>query len=772
MPSVTVTVHRASTTEYRISNLIPTAAGSGQLQLRNRTRPPTANWAPSDITDQNPLNFVQGQRLGVVFLILGLRHTYSSTMTYSTADAAVPEENATSSKGSSSSSTNNFHVTVCLIGYSLSFIIFGSQVSILGPTIGPLSERLGVDEPQLSPLFTALGISCIISGAPSGWLVDLVPTHYVLIGSLLTQSVGFALVPLMPSVWTLTTLWFIICFSYNFTNSAVFSSLTWMFPGRAGGALNLVLAMFGIGSFLIPLAAMQCHLHLGNDLAVFWIVSAVSALSTIPFFFAESPKPPCKVEHGEGDVMLKKEEGHKGPGALTGGLRALLGGQEGPGALTGGLRTLLGGQEGPGALSGGLRALLGGQEGPGALTGGLWALLGGQEGPGALTGGLRTLLGGQEGFGALIGGLRALLGGQEGPGALTGGLRTLLGGQEGPGALSGGLRALLGGQEGHKTMAMVVTVSCILLVFFSTTAETAVGNWINTYSQDIVGLDRQHAAWINSTFWGCFTLGRILWDRPMDQTSVLAMAVLSGMGNSAGYANAVALMEHYVPVTGAINGLFGAVAGGACMVGPNLVALLSSVYSTKDAGGETHYCVNGTKDAVGETHYWFQAMAWVGMLFYTLHFPALAAALIAGSQLKTTSSESGSDDGVKEPLLEREGQDVEQEVQEALAGRTSCISSSSITARITYGAVWSCRAGEVVEIQIKSNEAVNPNPKLHFASQAVTPAVNVPACQAFTRAHSHVAKLRASAHLKCARLSNLVAATAASNSPPFFCFRK
>lgn len=49
-----------------------------------------------------------------------------------------------------------------------------------------------------------------------------------------SQAVGFSLVPLMPSVWSLTALYFLICFSYNFTNSAVFTSLGWMFPKRAG----------------------------------------------------------------------------------------------------------------------------------------------------------------------------------------------------------------------------------------------------------------------------------------------------------------------------------------------------------------------------------------------------------------------------------------------------------------------------------------------------------------------------------------------------------
>lgn len=32
------------------------------------------------------------------------------------------------------------------------------------------------------------------------------------------QAIGFALVPWMPSVVTLTALFFVICFTYNFTN--------------------------------------------------------------------------------------------------------------------------------------------------------------------------------------------------------------------------------------------------------------------------------------------------------------------------------------------------------------------------------------------------------------------------------------------------------------------------------------------------------------------------------------------------------------------------
>lgn len=35
------------------------------------------------------------------------------------------------------------------------------------------------------------------------------------------QAIGFALVPFMPSVASLTALFFCVCFSYNFTNRCV-----------------------------------------------------------------------------------------------------------------------------------------------------------------------------------------------------------------------------------------------------------------------------------------------------------------------------------------------------------------------------------------------------------------------------------------------------------------------------------------------------------------------------------------------------------------------
>ncbi|GLC40677.1 hypothetical protein PLESTM_001100600 [Pleodorina starrii] len=393
------------------------------------------------------------------------------------------------------------YLLTCLIGYSLSFIVFGSQVSILGPTIAGLAERLHVEEADLSPLFTALGVSCIVSGTPSGWLVDRLPTHHVLVGSLLVEAVGFSLVPLMPSVWSLTALYFIVCFSYNFTNSAVFTSLAWMFPKRAGPGINLVLAMFGLGSFFIPLAAQACKTYLGSPLSVFYLVGGLALLSAVPFLFVSSPARPAPASAG---------------------------------------------------------------------------------------------------------------------------------------AAGAGAR-----HHASRSLELVTTVAAVVLVFFTTAAETAIGNWLYTFSLKEVHSSDSEAALANSAFWGAFTVGRVigaaishattplvlllgslpfsilgsalplvLGRANLTRTVVMVMAAMTGLGNSTGYANAVALLERYVPVTGFINGVFGAVAGGACMVGPVLVAMMAK-----------------------HTDLRYMSMPWVGLVLYALHLPAILTAAIAGGKL-------------------------------------------------------------------------------------------------------------------------------------------
>ena len=83
--------------------------------------------------------------------------------------------------------------------------------------------------------------------------------------------------------------------------------------------LAQVLAMFGVGSFFIPLAAEACSRYLGDPLAVFWLVGATSLASTLPFLFVASPTRPAP-EGGAGTeegTAVEGEEGGKADGGQS-----------------------------------------------------------------------------------------------------------------------------------------------------------------------------------------------------------------------------------------------------------------------------------------------------------------------------------------------------------------------------------------------------------------------------------------------------------------------
>jgi MFS family permease len=70
-------------------------------------------------------------------------------------------------------------VLSCIIAYSFSFLVFGLQVNLLGPTAAVLAAKIGVVEADLGFIFTINGLASIIGALPSGWLVDKLPGHAV-----------------------------------------------------------------------------------------------------------------------------------------------------------------------------------------------------------------------------------------------------------------------------------------------------------------------------------------------------------------------------------------------------------------------------------------------------------------------------------------------------------------------------------------------------------------------------------------------------------------
>jgi len=76
---------------------------------------------------------------------------------------------------------------LCILAYCSSFVAFGLELNIVGPTLHDLASRTQLSEADLGIIFTVTGLLSSLGAIPAGWLVDRLPGHMVLAGSLMFQ---------------------------------------------------------------------------------------------------------------------------------------------------------------------------------------------------------------------------------------------------------------------------------------------------------------------------------------------------------------------------------------------------------------------------------------------------------------------------------------------------------------------------------------------------------------------------------------------------------
>lgn len=204
-------------------------------------------------------------------------------------------------------------------------------------------------------------------------------------------------------------------------------------------------------------------------------------------------------------------------------------------------------------------------------------------------------------------------------------------------------------QQHSNTQSLWSNSNLILLLaviavfnFLNVGTEVAFGGWIFTYSTKQAGLSPHEGHYLNASYWLAFTLGRVIasfaavYVKPQTLllTSLplaalgaaaalvgstassagwlllLVVTVLVGLGASAGFANALALLDSYHPCTGSITGLLGGVAGAGCMTVPLVIALLAK-----------------------HTVLQYQGLMWCTLVSFVIQLVCVPIALVAGSRV-------------------------------------------------------------------------------------------------------------------------------------------
>jgi FHS family Na+ dependent glucose MFS transporter 1 len=149
-------------------------------------------------------------------------------------------------------------------GYFALFVQLGLVTSTLGPTLPALAAQAGVALDQASLLFTSHALGYLLGALLGGRLYDRMGGHPVLVAMLVLMAVAVGLVPLLPALWLLATVWLLVGLAGGALDVGGNTLMVWVHGRKVGPYMNGLHFFFGVGSFLGPLVvALMLSLHLG-----------------------------------------------------------------------------------------------------------------------------------------------------------------------------------------------------------------------------------------------------------------------------------------------------------------------------------------------------------------------------------------------------------------------------------------------------------------------------------------------------------------------------
>lgn len=166
--------------------------------------------------------------------------------------------------------------------------------AVLGPSLPGLAENTRTRLGEIGVLFTARSFGYLLGSLGLGRAFDRLPGHTLLVSVLLVMIVTAALAPLIPYLWLLALILFVLGIGEGTLDIGVNLLLVWAQRRRAGPYLNALHFFFGFGATLSPILVAQAILHTGGFAWAFWglalyLLPLAAWLARLP-----SPAPPAR----------------------------------------------------------------------------------------------------------------------------------------------------------------------------------------------------------------------------------------------------------------------------------------------------------------------------------------------------------------------------------------------------------------------------------------------------------------------------------------------
>jgi FHS family Na+ dependent glucose MFS transporter 1 len=182
------------------------------------------------------------------------------------------------------------------LAYFAAFIGLGSLTAILGPSLPYLAENTHSRLSEIGFLFTARSFGYLLGSLRLGRTYDRLPGHAVFVSVLMVMAVMTSLAPIIPTLWLLTLVMFVMGIGEGALDIGTNLLLVWVHHEHASPYLNALHFFFGLGAACGPILVAQTILHSGGISWAFWGLALYLIPLTIWLLRLHSPTPPTQSE--------------------------------------------------------------------------------------------------------------------------------------------------------------------------------------------------------------------------------------------------------------------------------------------------------------------------------------------------------------------------------------------------------------------------------------------------------------------------------------------
>ena len=175
--------------------------------------------------------------------------------------------------------------------YYLAFVVLGLTTASFGPTLPGLAEHVRATIGQISYLFVLRSLGYLSGSLIAGRLYDRVRGHPVMAAMILALAVIMAAIPVVPALWLLAALLFLLGAFESVLDVGGNTLLVWIHRERIGPYMNGLHFFFGLGAFLSPVIVALTVARTGDIYWAYWALALLMLPSAAWLARLRSPAP-------------------------------------------------------------------------------------------------------------------------------------------------------------------------------------------------------------------------------------------------------------------------------------------------------------------------------------------------------------------------------------------------------------------------------------------------------------------------------------------------